>query len=302
MRRILAILCTVVLFGGLCACGVSPITSEEDVFHLYYPRTLTDADGGDAIASVEIPWDQLKQESREQQAQMVLALLLGGCHDENFKSPIPNGTQLNSCTVEGTTAQVDFLGSYGQLDGMALSMADYCVTLSLTQLPDIYAVRITVGGQELSYRDTNRFLAGDVLLTSTDDVIRTLTARLYFPDSEGQLQPEERLLTMYEGESRAGVVISALLNGPQDNDLQPLLPAGVTPRIIRTEEGICYVNLTAGELSVLPEDKTNVINGLVNSLCSIEGVSGVQFLLDGEFQLSLGTVDISGPLTAAEPE
>ena len=72
-------------------------------------------------------------------------------------------------------------------------------------VPDrgIYSVRITVNGTELIYRDSNIFLAGDVLMTSQDDVVQNLSLRLYFPDREtGELTAEERLLTVYEGEVR----------------------------------------------------------------------------------------------------
>ena len=85
------------------------------------------------------------------------------------------------------------------------------MTLSLSQIVGIYSVRITVNGTELIYRDSNIFLAGDVLMTSQDDVVQNLSLRLYFPDREtGELTAEERLLTVYEGESQAEVILSAL--------------------------------------------------------------------------------------------
>ena len=94
----------------------------------------------------------------------------------------------------------------------------------MTQLDGVYAVRITVNGQELAYRDSNLFLASDVLLTSMDDVVRMLTAQLYFPDGEGALVPEERLLTQYEGQSAADVVLAALADGPTEDGLHAADP------------------------------------------------------------------------------
>lgn len=299
MKRTFLILCAL-CFLCLCGCGVVNTLQNDEGLRLYYPRVLTGADGGDAVVYVTIPWEELPQEDTQEQAQTVLALLLGGCRDENFRSPVPAGTQLNACMVQGTTALVDFTGSYGQLDGMDLTLADYCITLSLTQLKDIYAVRITVGGQDLAYRDTSRFLASDVLVTSTEDVVRTLTAKLYFPDSEGTLCPEDRLLTLYEGESRAGVVLSALANGPDKAGHKPLWTGDFMPQVVRTEEGECYVNLSGENLNILQENVDTVLQGITASLCSVEGVNGVQFLVDGEYQMTLGTTDISGALTTAE--
>ena len=196
---------------------------------------------------------------------------------------------------------MDFSSAYGQLSGMELTIADYCVTLSLSQIVGIYSVRITVNGTELIYRDSNIFLAGDVLMTSQDDVVQNLSLRLYFPDREtGELTAEERLLTVYEGESQAEVILSALKAGPESESLSPLLPTGFAVLTVRTEGGICYLNLPKGDQYLMPEDETEqqrMVQGLVNSLCSARGVRQIQLLLDGEVASSLGSVEISQPLS-----
>ena len=59
---------------------------------------------------------------------------------------------------------------------------------------------------------------------------------------------------------------------------------------------------------LLPEDadaQNRMIQGLVDSLCSLEGVEQVQLMLDGEYMLMLGSVPIRRPLlpsSAAETE
>ena len=152
----------------------------------------------------------------------MVSLLLEDSADGSLESPIPASTRLLACQVSAGAAWVDFSSAYGQLSGMELTIADYCVTLSLSQIVGIYSVRITVNGTELIYRDSNIFLAGDVLMTSQDDVVQNLSLRLYFPDREtGELTAEERLLTVYEGESQAEVILSALKAGPESESLSP---------------------------------------------------------------------------------
>ena len=60
------------------------------------------------------------------------------------------------------------------------------------------------------------------------------------------------------------------------------------------------VRCLAGELAaLLPEDaeaQNRMIQGLVDSLCSLEDVTQVQLMLDGEYQLMLGSVPISRPI------
>ena len=279
-RIVLTALALVLL--ALAGCGV--VQKEQEGLRLYYAASLDTHRGGDAIDSVTIDWDELPQGDQVARAESVLALLMGMCQEKGFQSPIPAGTTLRSVTIIGGTACVDFSGSYGQLSGMALTIADYCVALSLTQLDGIYAVRITVNEQELAYRDNDLFLAGDVLLTSMDDVVRTLTARLYFPNSDGDLEAEERLLTQYEGQSAADVVLSALGDGPSDDDLQPLAEKGLSGMTVRMDNGVCQLNVASASMEELEDDTARqLLLCVTQSLQSLEGISSVQLYVDGTY-------------------
>ena len=264
-----------------CAAGT---VSGRDGLRLYYAVPLDTHPGGDAIDHVTVDWNSLPEGDKTARVAAVLSLLMGECHEKGFQSPIPAGTTLRSAEVKGSTAWVDFAGSYGQLSGMGLTIADYCVALSLTQLDGVYAVRITVNGQELAYRDSNLFLASDVLLTSMDDVVRMLTAQLYFPDGDGTLTPEERLLPQYEGQSTADVVIAALMDGPTEDGLQALIPEGVTGITARVEDGVCQLNLPSEELDAVDADTVEqMLRGIVTSLRSLEGITAVQVYRDGTY-------------------
>lgn len=279
-RIVLTALALVLL--ALAGCGV--VQKEQEGLRLYYAASLDTHRGGDAIDSVTIDWDELPQGDQVARAESVLALLMGMCQEKGFQSPIPAGTTLRSVTIIGGTACVDFSGSYGQLSGMALTIADYCVALSLTQLEGIYAVRITVNEQDLAYRDNDLFLAGDVLLTSMDDVVRTLTARLYFPNSDGDLDAEERLLTQYEGQSAADVVLSALGDGPSDDDLQPLAEKGLSGMTVRMDNGVCQLNVASASMEELEDDTARqLLLCVTQSLQSLEGISSVQLYIDGTY-------------------
>lgn len=264
-----------------CAAGT---VSGRDGLRLYYAVPLDTHPGGDAIDHVTVDWNSLPEGDKTARVAAVLSLLMGECHEKGFQSPIPAGTTLRSAEVKGSTAWVDFAGSYGQLSGMDLTIADYCVALSLTQLEGVYAVRITVNGQELAYRDSNMFLAGDVLLTSMDDVVRTLTAQLYFPDESGTLTAEERLLTQYEGQSAADVVLSALADGPSQEGLQPLLSEEFTGLTARVEDGVCQLNMLSASVEDMDSAAVRqMLQGVMSSLQSLEGVSAVQLYVDGVY-------------------
>ena len=65
--------------------------------------------------------------------------------------------------------------------------------------------------------------------------------------------------------------------------------------------GLCWLNLPAEDLALLPETypaQRLLVQGLVNSLCGAADIDAVQILVDGENTPQLGEVDISQPLAA----
>ena len=60
MKRLLCIGLTLLLTLSLCSCGVAGyLQQEENGLKLYCPADLDSASGGDAITSVNVPWDTL---------------------------------------------------------------------------------------------------------------------------------------------------------------------------------------------------------------------------------------------------
>ena len=301
MKRVIGgILCLLLLL----TLGISLVPDgpdEAETLSLYYPvRPEVLTSGGDAIDAIRVDWRNWREQPAQVQAEEVLRLLMGGYKEGGFRQPVPGGTRLLSCTVSGSTVVVDFSSTYGQLSGIDLSMADYCVALSLVQIPGIYTVRITVNGRDLAYRDKNYFRADDVLVTSPEDVVRNVAVQLHFPNGPLLVQ-EERILTVYEGESQIEAVLDAILDGPVSETLQPLVPEDFTVLSARLEDGTCYLNLPESCVDQLGMGGTSprqTVIGLVRSLCSIRDVRRVRILVDGEWRDMLGTVDISQPLTA----
>ena len=277
MKRLLSLLLALVMVLSLFGCAAQEETVTEGL-RLYGINDGESRLGGDVITAAVVPWEDLPEE-REAQAAAVMELLLTSAED--YTSPLPAGTMLRSVKLSGSTAYVDLSGAYGQLSDMALTIADYCIALSLTQLTGVYAVRITAEGRELPQRDKQVFLAGDVLLSSMDDVVRTLTAQLCFFDESGALVAEERLLNQYEGESAAQVVLEALLGGPEDEDLLPLLPEGFVGMTARMEDGVCHLNIPSESMALLAEEALQAIG---QSLLSVEGIREVLLYVDGEPQ------------------
>lgn len=299
-KRWMALLCCVLLILG-CAClGTAEEEPAETPYILYFQeRELQAAAGSGALRKVGARLTETAGMSDEEIAENLMIELLAGPVDETLKRTIPAGTTLSSLEVEGTRAYVDLSSTYGMLSGVALTLADQSIALTLTQLPGILSVKITVLGQELEYRDKQIFTGRDVLLAPEGDVVSTLETLLYFPDETGQLAAEERKLDLYEGDTQVGVVLRALENGPETKELQPVLPEGFRVRSAWLEESVCYVNLSGHLLESLPEDAAlePVLEALGRSFCGLDAVTETRFLVDGEYADDYGGVNIAKPYT-----
>lgn len=299
MKRLAAlILCLVMVFSSGCGYSAAENERAENSYELYFREVnLAAAAGGDALRVEDIILDDAPQDDPEALATMLVEKLLAGPMDPTLRSPFPAGTALLSLEVEGDRARVDMSPSYQTLSGVALTLADYAITLTLTQIPEIAVVSVTVRGQELAYRNTQSFAARDVLFSSTEDVVGTVVATLYFLNQEGNLVPQNVELDLYEGDTQVGAVVAALELMPEGKELISAFPNGFRVKSAWLEEDVCYVNLSSEELLEVAEQKplTKAVWVLVQSLLSLESVKEVRFMVDGEFAQYYGRVPISEP-------
>ena len=284
-----------IAIGG--AIGTVSVRQESaNAYDLYFvEQDLRSAGGSDALRAEERTLDGGTL-STEELAGALMTELLKGPADPTLKSPFPRGTGVALVERKGTEIHIDLTTVYSTLSGVELSLADYAITMTMTQLPDVARVRITVAGNDLDYRSRQVFQARDVLLVPKEDVVGTVTVQLYFLNENGELTPEDRTLSLYEGDTQVSAVLRALENGPEDKELQPVLPEGFKVRKAWLEEGVCYVSLSSALLEGQPDPAvlTQAIDSLQASLLSLETVDAVRFLVDGEFAETYGPVELPG--------
>ena len=297
MRRKAFLFTFLVLSLLLAACVRSGGTEGENSYTIYYPAAeLRDVPGEDAIVARTVQLPDADTLTQEELAQRLLERLLADAPDAGVRAPMPGGTTLLSLSVLGNWARVDFSRQYARLAGIDLTLADYCVTLTLTQLDGVNAVSITSGGRELPYRETQTLTAADPLLSMREDALRPITVSLYFLDpTSGALRAEKRALALYEGQTRVNALLEALAQGPESGALAALLPEEFTVLSARVEEGTCYLNLPSdADLGISPRQ---TVESLVLSLCSLDTVERVQIVVDGEIAAQLNGVNVGEPLT-----
>ena len=293
MKRAVALILPLILLLGFAACRHQEEVQAEEGYLLYFRADLERAGGADAITGVRVDLGLDEDASTADIARAMIQQLIEGAG--GVYSPLPEGTELQSISIKGRRAYVDFNIRYASLTGMALSLADYCTTLTLTQLEEISSVTITANGRELPYRSSQVLQEGDVLLSTMEDVIDSVAVQLYFVTEDGALQPEERVLELYEGELLAEKLISALLEGPQEKDLYPIIPEGFVVNAIRVENRTCYLSLPEQSIASLPEDLRQqelVLQSIAYSIYSMDGVDELRIIVDGQEVSRFGQVPV----------
>ena len=259
-------------------------------YDLYFQEAdLTYSAGESPFRTETVYLYDAETDSAPRLAEALISELLKGPADETLKSTLPAGTTLLSLEIEGDRARVDLSPSYESLSGVALTLADSAIAMTLSQVPEGSSVQITVRGRELAYREQPVLNLRDILLTPEEDVISTVEARLYFLNQEGRLTAAEQILDLYEGDTQVSAVAKALEGRPEGRDLLSPLPEGFQVKSVWLEEDICYVNLSSALLEGLGESALQTaLRALEDSLSSLEAVEEVRFLVDGEFRRDLG--------------
>lgn len=298
MKRKLALFLAAVLAAGLLAgCVIRQQTSEPEKFQLWFTVDLSEwTSQTTALASCDY-------EGEETVPAVMASLLAGPAAGSGLKSPIPAGTTLEGWSLNNGILRVDLSRAYGNLVGVDLTLADYCLTLTLTQLEGVDGVRITVNGAGLSYRDRQVLYPEDVVFSGAEEEPVELSAALYFLRAgSGELGYELRLFQLTESESPTLEVLKALADGPADTGLTALIPQEVEVYSAQVEAGVCYADFSAALLDTVPADEgmqVLILSSIVETLCGLEDVETVQILVEGETVPRYGQVDISQPLEPA---
>lgn len=135
----------VILLVLLAACGGQ--SSDADEYLVYF------TEGGETAYGAAIGSELFMQ--GDANPDTLLQALLAGPTDPTLTSPFVSGITLLgwhwSEEVPGLI-EVDFSEHYSGLTGISLTLADYCVALTLCQLEGVDCVEITSAGRTINYR------------------------------------------------------------------------------------------------------------------------------------------------------
>lgn len=291
MKKWWGLACMAALCAALLAACLSRRGGGEDGLSLWFAVPADRQSWEVSTALGACPYT-----GAENVPALLTALLAGPPQDSGLVSLLPPETGIVRAEVEGRMARVELSAAYAQLSGVDRTLADYCITLTLCQLPGVDGVELSAGdGVERRLLRT-----GDVIFSGAEEEPVDVPASLYFRRSgSASLGFELRVFRLTEDETPAKAVLAALVAGPKEEGLEALLPQELTVRAAWVDNGVCYADLSAALLEALPEspeEQELVISSIVDTLCSLDKVEQVQLLVEGEALTAYGGLDLSGPL------
>lgn len=231
---------------------------------------------------------------------------------ENLKASIPAEIEIIDVDVKNNVASINFSNDFNNLNNQEKLLARGSIVWSLTSLDFIQGVIIKVNdvvinsetNKDFGVMNKQNMIINDNLSTNTTSEYQIVN--LYFSDnfSEG-LVAERRLIAVEANKPQERTILEQLIGGPQSNHYLATIPKETKINdVITTIDGVCYVNLNyefVSKHSGGENAELLTIYSIVNSLCQLNHVSKVQFLIDGErLELYKGFLDFSKPFEAME--
>lgn len=282
----------IILFTAVaCLCGCEPEVQEITQTHndtgilcdIYYADIITQT----------LKYETVSLESEKQNDLVFEAYsrLSEVTKTEEKKSVVPSGLEINKISIDSGTLNVDFNAVYNSMTAGEDLMFKTAVVYTFTSLDFIDYVNITVDGKDIKMTNSlvmgklgrgDIVMDGDISAEPTNYEILTL----YFENSNGTgLGTEIREVQVNPNLPLERYVIEQLIKGPEDSILKRTIPSDTKIRDISTADGICYVDLSSEFIAKqIGSDNSSMaaVYSIVNSLGEIEGISKVQFLIEGE--------------------
>lgn len=285
---------SVLLLASLLILSACQSQEPQNALHLWFPSNSGAGDHTTQAVSYEISPEA--ETTGSETVETLSKALFTGPTGEGLRNPFPPGTELLRWELRNGQLDLVLSEEYGTLTGVDLTLADYCLTLTLCQLDGVDRVCLTVDGVS----EKHLLSPEDVIFTGAEEEPRQIDVALYFPRALGKgLGFETRELTLTEDDDLYMMIAGALMNGPADPDLQTFLPGEDTLIGVWVDDAVCYVNFSAEFLTQVPEEETEqnlLLYSVVDTLGNLDSVTAVQLLVEGERLPEFGGVETNLPL------
>ena len=273
------------LFAGLIlmsACG----ENDEKRGNLYQIYCVSNSE-----TRVEVHEYEMSAAEPEEQLKELMNCLSTNPEKLEYKVPFAMGFQVLDMELKDGNLLINVDKAYKDLPVYTEVLVRAAIVRTLTQLPEVRLIMLTVEGEQLSdgkgnsvgWMNAEQFIDNDGNEINTYEMARV---KLYFADESGT-----NLIAAYREKHYSTntllerFVVEELIAGPsgQVDGLYPCVNPNTKVVNVTTKDGICYVNLDENFLTVVNNVSTDVsVYAITNSLVELSHINKVQILVNGE--------------------
>lgn len=289
MKKLFWMLGCVLLLAGFVACGREEPTGEN-VYQIYAINN--------EATRVENHAYEMQSTNPEDMLEELVQCMATQPDLLEYQVPFAMGFEILNMDLTDGKLIINVDGAYMNLPATTEVLVRAAIVRTLTQLPEVRYVAITVEGQELfdqtgevvGLMNAETFINNDGNEINTYELTRV---KLYFANEAG-----DKLIGAYREKYYSTnvplerFVVEELIAGPSGKvaGLYPSINPEVKIISVMTKDGVCYVNLDSTFLTVVNNVSTETsIYSLVNSLVELSTVNKVQILINGEVPENFGS-------------
>lgn len=222
----------------------------------------------------------------------VLTLLCSVPDNKELKATLTSGINVITYSYDGEQVIVSLGEKYRELSRTTEVLTRAALVRSLTNIPEVNYVMLTVNGELLTDMSGNAIgiMTSDMFVNNAgaqvETVDSTVTLRLYFANEEGSgLVAVNRELAHNADVSNVPMeklVVEQLISGPVNGETWPTISPDTKLVNITVRDNICYLTFDSAILTAVNNVTTDVtIYSIVNSLVELSNINKVQISIDG---------------------
>ena len=284
MKRKMICLCGMLLLCGMFwGCNNHEKEESGSGYQIYYTNI-------EATKETATAYDP-KAKTAEDLVNELLMQLATPPTATDQKVAKPENVSIERAELDEHRLNLQFSEKYLDMDRITEVLCRAAYVRTLTQIPDVDEVEFFVGEEPLTDAKGSRVgaMTADSFIDNVDKELGAYevgSVTLYFADKSGsRLVPVGAEAVLGTSVSTERIVVEKLFKGPDSTrrGVYATIPDGTQLLSISTDNGVCYVNLSADFLKPLP-DVTEMVSlySIVNSLCQLPNVDKVQFAIDGD--------------------
>ena len=287
----LRVFCTCFVFLAGCLLFVGCSDKEEQEYNGYYvfcPDTNETKVGYEKYTP--------KAEDDDKMVDEFLKQLKKEPEDISLKKAIPDDVWIDEYIFDDDgLLTLYFTSGYGKLNGVTEILRRAAIVKTLCQIEGVDSIQFYVAGQPLTDSNLSAigYMTADSFIDNTGGETtykQQATLNMYFSDNTGRSLVKMPVDITYDATiPLEQLAIEQLINGPDSIDgmdqenLFPTIPAGTQLNKISVKENICYVDFSPAFL----KKRTSVsaeatVYSVVNTLAELSDINKVQFSINGE--------------------